>query len=65
MLETFVLLKLAEHTSNICVESGYVGNAGYVTPLHQISVVPGHTINRVGVCSTGTTKLGQRVKNTI
>jgi len=40
---------------------GYVGNVGYVTPLHQISVVPGHTINRIGVCSTGTTKLGERV----
>ncbi len=52
---------MEEHTTNICVESGYVGNVGYVVPLHQISIVPGHTTNRIGVCTTGTTKLGDEI----
>lgn len=30
-------------------------------PLHQVSIVPGHTIVRVGVCDTGCTRLGQSI----
>ena len=52
---------LAEHGTQNCVENGYVGSKGYVIPLHLISIVPGHTVSRVGVCNTGTTRLGEKV----
>jgi len=52
---------LAEHSTQNCVENGYVGSGGYVIPLHQVSMVPGHTVGRVGVCNTGTTRLGEKV----
>ena len=41
---------LSELGTHNCIENGYVGNIGYVIPLHQISIVPEHTI---------TTKLGE------
>ena len=38
---------LSEHATQILLESGHVGHSGYVTPLHQLSIVPGHTIPRL------------------
>lgn len=52
---------LSEHGTQNCIESGYVGDTGYVIPLHQIPIVPEHTMTRIGVCDTGSTKLGEEV----
>ena len=39
---------LSERSTQNCVESGYVGSGGYVVPLHQTSIVPGHSIEGTG-----------------
>lgn len=52
---------LSERDTQDCVESGYVGSTNYVIPLHQISIVPGHTMSCIGICSTGSTRIGQEV----
>ena len=52
---------LSERGTQNCVETGYIGSTGYVVPLHQISIVPGHTIERIGICDTGSTKLGEQI----
>jgi hypothetical protein len=51
-----------EHRTNKTVCTGYLGNQGYVTPLHHISVIPGHSTPKIAVCDTGSTKLGMLVQ---
>jgi hypothetical protein len=51
-----------EHRTNRTVCTGYLGNQSYITPLHHISVIPGHSTHRVAVCDTGSTKLGMLVQ---
>lgn len=52
---------ISEYRGGYPSETGYVGNQGYITPLHVTSVVPGHSLTRISVCDTGSTKLGEQV----
>jgi hypothetical protein len=48
---------IAAHTHGYEVNTGYLGEGKYVSPLHIPALVVGHRHSRVAVCDTGTTKL--------
>jgi hypothetical protein len=52
---------MTEHRTGNTVCTGFLGNQCYITPLHHMSIVPGHSTPRVSVCDTGSTKLGMLV----
>ena len=41
--------------------TGYLGEEKFITPLHYLSVIPGHTISRMAVSRTLTTKRGHEL----
>lgn len=45
------------HIHGVDINTGYINDGRYITPLHVPSVVVGHTHQRIAVCDTGTTKL--------
>lgn len=45
------------HSDNLDIETGYITDGSYVTPLHIPALIVGHTHTRIGVYTSSTTKL--------